>query len=267
MAMTTAITRRWAGEFTQSWGGADARYYKKFWRNVVYWLTENSSIGRRRLLADTDKRLYRPGEPIVLHARTFDENAAPTLDYRVAVTVEPKSASDVTSDNSPLRRPSVEPRPAGAQTPLLPWSEEFELVRKTSEKSYDATLSIADAKSLPAGVTLTQGLRIEMTAYENNTQVDSTSLDVQIIDDPSEQQNPLPDHDLLRRIAEQSGGTVLNGAKDLSAMIERLPRVAGPSEIKKTPAWSVWSLMLTLDLFAHDRMDLAPTCRAGVTGI
>ena len=104
--MTTAITRRWAGEFTQSWGGGDARYYKKFWRNVVYWLTENSSIGRRRLLAETDKRLYRPGEPIVLHARTFDENAAPTLDYRVAVTVEPKSASDVTSDNSPLRRPA-----------------------------------------------------------------------------------------------------------------------------------------------------------------
>ena len=51
-------------------------------------------------------------------------------------------------------------------------------------------------------MTLTQGLRIELTAYENNTQVDSTSLEVQILDDPSEQQNPLPDHDLLRRIAE-----------------------------------------------------------------
>ena len=121
MAMTTAITRRWAGEFTQSWGGNDAPYYKKFWRNVIYWLTENSSIGRRRLLAETDKRLYRPGEPIVLRARTFDENAAPTLDYRVAVTVEPRSASDVTSDNSPLRRPAGGPEPAastGAASPL-----------------------------------------------------------------------------------------------------------------------------------------------------
>ena len=137
----------------------------------------------------------------------------------------------------------------------------------TSEKSYGATLSIADAKSLPAGVTLTQGLRIELTAYENNTQVDSTSLDVQIIDDPSEQQNPLPDHDLLRRIAEQSGGTVLNGTKDLSAMIERLPRVTGPSEIKKTPAWSVWSLMLLLIALLTIEWICAPTCRPGVTGI
>jgi hypothetical protein len=71
-------------------------------------------------------------------------------------------------------------------------------------------------------------------------------LEVQIIDDPSEQQNPLPDHDLLRRIADQSGGRVLNGATDLSAMIKRLPRVIGPPEVKKTPAWSVWSLLVVL---------------------
>ena len=106
MMIATPITRRWAGEFTQAWGENDARYYKKFWRNVVYWLTENSSIGRRRLLAETDKRLYRPGEPVVLCARTYDENASQTLDYRVAVSVEPRSASDVTSDDSPLRRPT-----------------------------------------------------------------------------------------------------------------------------------------------------------------
>jgi uncharacterized membrane protein len=246
MAMTTAITRRWANEFTQSWGGPDARYYKKFWRNVVYWLTENSSIGRRRLLAETDKRLYRPGEPVVIRARTFDENAAPTVDYRVAVTVEPRSASDITSDNSPLRRSTDPQKPAQGTGPLLPWSEEFDLVREPSEKSYSATLPIIEAKSLPQGVTLTQALRIELTAYENNTQVDSTSLEIQIIDDPSEQQNPLPDHDLLRRIAKQSGGTVLKGTKDLSAMIAGLPRVIGPAEIKKTPAWSVWSLLSLL---------------------
>ena len=263
MAMTTAITRRWAGEFTQSWGGADARCYKKFWRNVVYWLTENSSIGRRRLLAETDKRLYRPGEPIVVHARTFDENAAPTLDYRVAVTVEPRSAGDITSDNSPLRRPGSAAETTGAQPPLLPWSEEFELIKNTSEKTYDATLPITEAKSLPAGVTLTQGLRIELTAYENNTQVDSSSLEVQIIDDPSEQQNPMPDHDLLRRVAEQSGGRVLNGAKDLRAMIGQLPKIAGPPEVKQTPAWSVWSLLslllalLTIEWIYRRRLGLA----------
>jgi uncharacterized membrane protein len=241
MVLATPVTRRWAGDFTQSWGEKDARYYKKFWRNVVYWLTENSSIGRRRLLAETDKRLYRPGGPIVLRARTFDENAALTLAYRVAVSVEPRSASDVTSDDSPLRRPS-----AGAKGPLLPWGEELELTRVPAEQSYTAALPVAEAKSLPAGVSLTQGLRIELTAYENNTQVDSTAIDVQLLDDPAEQQNPLPDHDLLRRIADQSGGTVLSGPRALSAVLDRLPKVVGPPEFKKAPAWSRWWLLSLL---------------------
>jgi uncharacterized membrane protein len=263
LAMTPAITRRWANDFTQSWGEGDARYYKKFWRNAVYWLTENSSIGRRRLLADTDKRLYRPGEPIVLSARTFDENAALTLDYRVAVSVEPKSAGDVISDDSPLRRPAQGPRPPEAKGPLLPWGEEFDLARQKAEKTYDATLPIAEAKSLPSGVALTQGLRIELTAYEGNTQVDSTALEVQILDDPSEQQNPMPDHDLLRRIAAKSGGKVLHGSKDLSAMIEALPHVVGPPDIKKVPAWSRWWLLtlllglLTIEWVYRRRLGLA----------
>jgi hypothetical protein len=265
MAMTSAITRRYAGDFTQTWGEKDARYYKKFWHNVVYWLTENSSIGRRRLLAETDKRLYRPGEPIVLRARTYDENAAQTLDYRVAVSVEPKSAGEVTSDDSPLRRPSAGPKPSegAGKGPLLPWGEEFEMTRLGGEKSYLATLPIAEGKALPSGVTLTQGLRIELTAYENNTQVDSTALEVQVLDDPSEQQNPLPDHDLLRTLADRSGGSVLAGAPDLSAMIGRLPHFVGPPDIKRVPAWSRWWLLsiliglLTVEWVWRRRLGLA----------
>jgi hypothetical protein len=215
---------------------------------VVYWLTENSSTGRRRLLAETDKRLYRPGEPIVLRAQAYDEDASPTVEYRVAVTVEPKSSSDVVADNSPLHRPTPAdgPKPDASVGPLLPWSEEFNLPVRSAEKSYAATFPIADAKSVAAGASLTQGLRFELTAYENNTQVDSSSLEVQVLDDPTEQQNPLPDHDLLRRIAQDSGGTVLKGSKDLSAMIERLPRTVAPPEVKRTPAWSGWWLLSTL---------------------
>ena len=243
MAMTVPITRRYASEFTQSWGGNDARYYKKFWRNVVYWLTENSSVGRRRLLAQTDKRLYRPGEPIIVTARAFDENASPTLDYRVAVSVEPKSAAEGRGDNSPLRRPPSLGKVADGQGPLIPWGEEFDLAKGPAEKTYDASLAIADTKSLPTGVSSSQSLRIELTAYEGNTQVDSTAIDVQILDDPTEQQNPIPDHDLLRRIAAQSGGKVIDGAKPLAAMLDALPISVGPPEIKAMPAWSRWWML------------------------
>ncbi len=251
LAMITAISRRWASGFSRSWGGSDARYYKKFWRNVVYWLTENSSVGRRRLLAETDKRLYSPGEPIVIRARTFDENAAPTLDYRVTATVEPVSAGDVTSDDSPLRRPAgTPPQPAPAdgapRGPLLPWGEEFSLARLPTEKGYTTTLPIVEAKAFPPGTPAMRGLRIELTAYEGSTQVDSTALDVQVLDDPSEQQNPLPDHDLLRRIATWSGGKVLSGPSDLSAALGAIPIAVGPPEIRRVPAWNQWWLLLAL---------------------
>lgn len=246
MAMTVGITRRFSPEFLATWGGADARYGRKFWRNVAYWLTENSSIGRRRLLAETDKRLYRPGESIVLTSRAFDENASPTLDYRVAVSVEPKGAADNGSDNSPLRRPAIGPKPTEAAGSLLPWGEEFDLAKVTGESSYASSLAVADAKSLPAGVSLTQGLRIELTAYEGNTQVDSTALDVQILDDPGEQQNPLPDHELLARVAGASGGSVLKDSDDLASMLKGLPVTVGAPEVKTMPAWSRGWLMTLL---------------------
>jgi uncharacterized membrane protein len=246
MAMATGISRKFGGPFAQSWGQGDARYTKKFWRNAVYWLTENSSIGRRRLLVETDKRLYRPGESIVLKARAFDENASPTIDYRVAVSVEPRSSTESTSDNSPLRKPSAASAIADDRSPLLPWSEEFDLSKIVNEKGYVASMPIATGKNLPTGVKLTQGLRIELTAYENNTQVDSTAIDVQILDDPSEQQNPLPDHALLKRVADDSGGSVLPDAKALAAMLGRLPITVGPSEIKAMPAWSRWWLLSLL---------------------
>ena len=58
-----------------------------------------------------------------------------------------------------------------------------------------------------------QSLRIELTAYEDQTQVDSTSLDIQILHDPFEQQNPFPNHELLERVAAASGGKVIQHAR------------------------------------------------------
>ena len=248
MALAVGITRRFGPEFSQSWGQGDDRYFKKFWRNAISWMTENSSIGRRRLLAETDKRLYRPGEPILLTARTFDEDAAPTVAYRVAVSVEPRSAAASTSDSSPLRKPALGSAPDDDRGPLLAWGEEFDLAKLASDTSYSARLPIAAGKDLPTGVALPPGLRIELTAYENNTQVDSTAIDVRVLDDPAEQQNPLPDHALLERIAAESGGSVLRDSEALAAMLAALPTTVGPPTVKLAPAWSRWWLLTPLIL-------------------
>lgn len=103
--------------------------------------------------------------------------------------------------------------------------------------------------SLASGAS-SQSLRIELTAYEDATQVDSTCLEIQILHDPFEQQNPFPDHETLRRVASASGGKVLKSADDLAKVLEDVPRSVGPPVVKRSPLWSnSWVLLLLLGLF------------------
>ena len=82
-AMSTDTTRDWGADFERIWGEGDNRYYRKFWRNVVRWLAENSAGSNRRLRAEIDKIIYRPGQPIVIAVQAFDEEARPADSYRV----------------------------------------------------------------------------------------------------------------------------------------------------------------------------------------
>ena len=248
MALAGGITEPWSGEFTR-WGQNDHRYYAKFWRNAVYWLTESSSIGRRRLIASADKKFYRPGETISLAALAYDEGANRTRDYRIVAMIEPAASSaDLTSDYSPVRWPDGLQRTGGEEGPFIAWGEEFELSKGVGKEGYDISLPIGEALSAA-----TQALRVELTAYEDLTQVDSTSLNIQVLDDPFELQNPFPNHELLSRIAAVSGGKVLTDADALARELERIPVKIGAPEVRKTPLWSRWPLLaLLLGLLAAE---------------
>ncbi|MBC8350575.1 MAG: hypothetical protein H8E66_01225 [Planctomycetes bacterium] len=247
MAMATAITEPWARAFLNDWGEGDSRYYAKFWRNVVYWLTEDSTIGRRRLIASHDKQYYNPGDTVSLGAIAYDEGANKTQDYRVVAMIEPKSALlDPDDFYSPVRWPNGIPREEGMEGPLVMWGEEFELPKMSAETAgplggtqsgYGIELQLNDV--LLSGAA-NEGLRIELTAMEDQTQVDSTSLEVHILHDPFEHQNPFPDHDLLKEVARVSGGQVLRSSDDLAAMITNIDVKQGPSVVRKSPLWSNW---------------------------
>ncbi len=258
LALAFPITSPSADELVQKWGQSDNRYYSKFARNMVYWLTETSAIGRRRLVASADKRFYRPGEMITVQAATYDESAAPTRNYRVTGMVEPHDATgaDSEGDNSPLKWPTGRPRESGESGQYILWSEEFELPLGGQASSATASskdlpqhgieLPLADALSSGAS---SQLLRIELTAWEDQTQVDSTSLEIQILHDPFEQQNPFPNHDLLKQVAAASGGQVLTKPADLADVLNRVPKNVGPPVIKRSPLWSgwwLWSLIVGL---------------------
>ncbi|HWB10212.1 MAG TPA: hypothetical protein VG826_13360 [Pirellulales bacterium] len=247
-ALAFPITPPYADDLVQRWGQGDNRYYAKLCRNLVYWLTENSAIGRRRLVAAADKRFYRPGETIAISAATYDESASPTKNYRVVAMVEPHTApGEAEPETSPLRWPSGMPRTSGEEEPFIVWGEEFELpLGGASAMNHAIQLPLSEV--LSSGMS-SQSLRVELTAYEDLTQIDSTSLDIQLLHDPFEQQNPFPNHELLGRLAAGSGGKVLHSAEDLAALLADVPADVGPPIIRRVPLWSnVWLLGLVLGL-------------------
>ena len=242
MVMAMPITPPWANDLLTKWGG-DTKYYGKFWRNAIYWLTESSSIGRRRLVVTADKKFYRPGEMISLTASAFDEAANQTGSYKITSMIEPQtSLNDLESNYSPIRWPDGKPRESGESGPFIAWGEEFDLPRTdaaSGKPAFALELPIADALTVGSA---SQSLRVELTAMEEFTQVDSTSLDIQILHDPFEQQNPFPNHELLASIAKHSGGSVITDATQLAEVLRDVPMKVGTPIVKKTPLWSTWWL-------------------------
>ncbi len=94
-AMSSDTTVDWGRDFEHNWGEGDNRYFRKFWRNVVRWLAENSEAAQRRLRVDTDKVVYRPGQDILITAKAYDEKIKETDRYRLVARLrgpaEPES--------------------------------------------------------------------------------------------------------------------------------------------------------------------------------
>lgn len=249
LVSTAALGGNALAELADSWGPQPERVAAKFWRNIVYWATEASSVGRRRLIAEPDKRFYRPGEPLSVLATAYDEAARRTQKYRIWAMFEPDSLDDMTL-YSPILWPENVVRESGEVSPRIAWGEELPLEKSADGSSYELNLMLSES-----GGGGDSGLRIEMTAYEgeesslafdHGTQVDSTSVAVQILSDPFEQQNPLPNHELLERLAAVSGGQVLRDPAELAALLQQRPETRGPPSRDLSPAWSRWWLWLGL---------------------
>jgi uncharacterized membrane protein len=249
LVSAAALGGRSLGTMADTWGPQPERVAAKFWRNMVYWATEGSSTGRRRLVAESDKRFYRPGEPLSVFATAYDEGARQTQKYRVWAMFEPSSLDDM-SLYSPILWPDNVARDSGEVGPRIAWGEELRLNNDVNRNGYLLNMMLSEASGVGDS-----GLRIEMTAYEgaesgsafdHGTQVDSTSLAIQVLSDPFEQQNPLPNHELMKRLAAVSGGQVLEYPNDLADLLKNRKQTIGPPKRETSPAWSDWWLWLCL---------------------
>jgi hypothetical protein len=227
-AMTTDTTADWGMYFERNWGeNGDNRYFRKFWRNVVLWLAENSAGANRRLRIETDKVLYRPGEPIHVNARAYDEKLEETQRYRLTAHLRR------TGQTVSLQEAALTPRPG--------------------EASYQGDLTTPALGQLPLapqeGTVAPRLVALDVSAYDGDTLASHATLDVQVLDDPIEYQDPRPDPARLEQLARDSGGTILHSAEQLAGILNTYQTAPGEVVVYKTPLWdhaAVWFLLLAL---------------------
>jgi hypothetical protein len=201
-------------------------------------------------VAGTDKRYYRPGETVAVAAQTFDESANRTGRYRVVAVLEPRQLDSAELPPCPVKWPVGRPRSPGESGPLVGWGEEIELHHDPQTKDHTLALPLVEAL---ANGSSGQAFKLELTAYEGQTQIDSGSLDVQILSDPHEQQNPLPNREFLAALARATGGREITDADTLAEVLSALPITAGPATVHHSPLWSRgWILVGLLALLAAE---------------
>jgi hypothetical protein len=241
-AMSTDTTLDWGADFERVWGEGDNRYFRKFWRNVVRWLAENSAGSNRRLHIDVDKNIYRPGQPIVIAATAFDEQARPADSYRVIASLrqpDPGSAPQPPDSGGSSREEA--PRALIAHA---------ELSSHLADHTYRGELTAPSAGTFleNPGSTL-QKMRLDVIARDGERDVAQAGIDVQLLDDPKEFRDPRPDPERLALLARSTGGRVLKAPQELADLLNRQARSADRMLITRRPVWDqpwVWALLLGL---------------------
>jgi len=227
-AMSTDSTWAWGTEFERSWGEDDNRYFRKFWRNVVFWLAENSGGPSRRLRVETDKVFYRPGQPIDVAARAYDDKLAETDLYRVVAR---------------LRGPTEDASQPFDETAT-------NLVPQLGDPAYRGKLTTPQASEIleNPGSTV-HPLVLDVAAFDGDRLAAQASTDVQVIDDPVEFRDPRPDPARLKELAQATAGRVIQTPAELATLLAGHPDASVTEVVMRSPLWDtplLWLLLLGL---------------------
>jgi hypothetical protein len=230
-AMTPDTTFDWGKDFERFWGENDNRYFRKFWRNVVSWLGENSAQGSRRLRIETDKQIYRPDQPIRVTVRAYDEKLEETTKYRLVAQLRASTAQSAA--------PAGQPEAPLQEIPLTPGSGGSAYRGELPAPSPNLLAAAADTASL-------RPLTLDVVAYEGSSTATKADVELQLLNDCAEFHNPRPDAQRLEQLAQASGGQVLRSALDLTMLLSSYQPAPGERTVWRQPLWDHPGLWLFL---------------------
>jgi hypothetical protein len=164
--MATTVTPFWRWDFLL-WGiGKDNQSYQKFWNNSIRWLVTREDMDLINIF--TDKKIYKSGERINFSAKIFDQNYQKIKDATVLLKIKGEASAD---------------------SEMLSLSLDL-------MGDYNGTL-----RSLPPGKYLFKG-----EVFRDETKIGSKSGEFTVEEYSLEDANLTTDFDLLKKMAEVSGG-------------------------------------------------------------
>ncbi len=229
-AMASDTTFFWGQQFETRWGEGDNRYFRKFWRNVVRWLSENSRASQKRLQVHTDQVVYSPGEAIRITAEAFDEKMQPTAAYALTAKLFSVDAS-------------VDLQTAAASVESFDLQLQGGNVQGRYVGELPAALSIdRDDPSQPM-----QSVRLSVSAWDGDQEVASETVELQMLHDSSEWLDPQSRPETLTAVANAGGGRLLSNVSELSALLRSFKPPPGEVLVHTLPLWDrpfIWIMFL-----------------------
>jgi hypothetical protein len=164
--MATTVTPFWRWDFLL-WGiGKDNQSYQKFWNNSIRWLVTREDMDLINIF--TDKKIYKSGERINFSAKIFDQNYQKIKDATVLLNIKGEASAD------------------------------SEMLSLSLDLMGDCNGTL---RSLPPGKYLFKG-----EVFRDETKIGSKSGEFTVEEYSLEDANLTTDFDLLKKMAEVSGG-------------------------------------------------------------
>jgi uncharacterized membrane protein len=218
MALATDSSWQWGFSPSAVDDAEQENAYQTFWENSIRWLIHDPDYDLVHI--DTDQSEYAPGAPVHIDVRVLDASYQPSKAHSLRVTVardEPAAAGPVSSGGSAAGQTS--PGDTGVETRQA----------LTTDDTGHASLDLTPSR--------TGAYRITADSDVGGRAV--TSQEVFLVRGESEELSDVAGReDLLREVADTTGGTYLGTDTDLSDLAFAPPKVIAVDRKQDVELWS-----------------------------
>lgn len=225
--MVLAVDSTWRWRMVVGGYTGDAGFYQRFWGQTIRWLAGESESSNRHLVLSTDRYRYQPDQPVTISINWIAEGVSDQL-------VEPSadiSSTEPLPDNAPI---ATEPRRLVVQAVDESGRSTTLNVRDLSPGRWEATYTPQTHGRIDLHVTAESG----DAAAGDRHHAESAMTAIHINRPNAEQLDTRPDPAWLARLAQRSGGRVVDAEQAIEILTDQ--PVTAPRQVAQARTLRLW---------------------------